>query len=80
MEWEAKYSGPGKSGRCVCGHGYQCHHLGMVVRQDYFDATGEAYVPQECEFYGHNECGGLDDNGEAHCFGYEDDGKPEAKL
>lgn len=38
------------------------------------DATHEGYIPQECEFFGSNENGGLDSWGEPHCFGYEDGG------
>jgi hypothetical protein len=30
------------------------------------------YVPQECEFYGCNEYGGLDEDGNPHCGQYID--------
>ena len=45
----------------------------MVLNQDHVDATGEIYVPQECEYYGSNETGGLDPDGRPHCDRYEDD-------
>ena len=45
----------------------------MVLNRVYLDATGEVYIPQECEHYGSNEMGGLDNEGRAHCDRYEDD-------
>ena len=42
------------------------------MRQDYADETGESYIPQECEFYGFNEMGGLDAEGNEHCHKYVD--------
>jgi hypothetical protein len=72
---EPRYSGPNRSGVCVCGHSWDRHHLGMVMRQEYVDATGEGYIPQECEAFGFNEAGGLMPvNGEwiHHCSGYRD--------
>lgn len=71
-EYERRYSGPGRSGICVCGHSWEDHHLGMVLNDVYFEATGESYVPQECEYYGHNETGGLDAEGKDHCHRYRD--------
>ena len=68
----AQYSGPGRTGVCKCGHRWDEHHLGMVARQDYVDATGEIYIAQECEFYGSTEMGGLDAYGNPHCGCYED--------
>jgi hypothetical protein len=68
-----RYSGKGRSGTCVCGHSWEDHHLGMVLNQDYFEQTGEAYIAQECEFYGSNEMGGLDEEGNDHCHGYRDE-------
>lgn len=73
-QFEPRYSGPGKSGICKCGHSWQNHHLGVVMNRDFYEATHEAYVPQECEFYGFNEMGGKDRNGNDHCFNYEDAG------
>lgn len=72
-----KYSGPGCSGTCICGHNWQDHHLGMVMNPDYIKQTGEYYIPQECEYYGCNEVGGLKFNidtqeWEDHCHGYRD--------
>ena len=74
-----KYSGPENSGICICGHSWKEHHLGIVLKQSYIDATGEGYIPQECEFYGCNEDGGLKYNPETeeyqeHCFNYVDKG------
>jgi len=49
----------------------------MVMRQEYIDATGEAYVLGECEHYGSNELGGLMPDGDQwvnHCQGYRDSG------
>ncbi len=67
-----RYSGPNRTGMCICGHSWDHHHLGVVVRKEYVDETNESYVPQECEHYGHNEFGGLDAHGNTHCFGYMD--------
>lgn len=66
------YSGPNRSGTCRCGHSWDRHHLSIVMNQKYFEETSEAYVPQECEAFGFNEMGGLDDNGNDHCRGYRD--------
>ena len=70
--WVPRYSGPNRSGMCVCGHSWEDHHLGMVMNSDYFEATKEAYIAQECEFYGFNEMGGLDPEGNDHCHSYKD--------
>ena len=75
-----RYSGPDRTGICTCGHSWEDHHLGIVMNQDYYDATKEAYVPQECEFFGFNESGGLDENGEPHCFTYKDSGMNEIET
>lgn len=75
--YQPRYSGPGKSGICVCGHSWQEHHLGFVLNEDYIRQTGEIYIPQECEAFGWNEDGGLDEDGNDHCFGYQDRGLPE---
>ena len=71
---KAIYSGPGRSGVCVCGHSWKDHHLGMVMRADAVETDGgpEYYVPQECEHYGSNEDGGKDADGNPHCDGYRD--------
>ena len=42
------------------------------MNPEYLKATGESYSPQECEFYGANEKGGLGPNGEDHCHSYVD--------
>ena len=75
MTWKPRYSGPGHTGICVCGHGWADHHLGLVMNPAYVEATGENYIPQECDFYGCNEEGGLDLEGKAHCFEYRDEGE-----
>ena len=67
-----RYSGPNCSGICVCGHPWRKHHLSCVMRQEYIDATGEVYVPDECLFYGFNEMGGKDEEGKEHCWKYRD--------
>jgi hypothetical protein len=76
-KWEPLYSGPGKSGVCRCGHSHEDHHGGIVMNADYFKQTGEGRVPGECEFYGCNEEGGLDADGNLHCGNYVDRGIQE---
>ena len=71
-DYFARYSGPNRSGICICGHSWKKHHLGVVMREDYRNQTGEAYIAQECEFYGFNETGGLDSDGKYHCDSYQD--------
>jgi len=75
--WEPRYSGPNRSGICVCGCRWNDHHLGCVMNSDYFDATGESYVPDECCAFGSNEVGGKKYNEETkkwedHCHAYRD--------
>ena len=81
MDMTPRYTGPGKSGICKCGHRWDDHHLGAVLNSDYYEATGESYVPQECEHYGCNETGGMmpdpanpDGAWVDHCERYEDRG------
>jgi hypothetical protein len=72
---EPRYSGPHRSGICVCGCSWEDHHLGIVMNPQYVKATGEGYVPQECEKFGFNETGGLKfENGKwtEHCHRYRD--------
>ena len=71
---KAIYSGPERSGVCVCGHPWNEHHLSVVMRADRVMTDGgrEGYIPEECEFYGFNENGGLDLDGNEHCRGYRD--------
>jgi hypothetical protein len=76
---EARYSGPGRSGICICGCPWDVHHLCIVMRQDYTDATEERYIPDECCAFGFNETGGMKYNPvtqewEDHCHGYVDAG------
>src|SRR3972149_5949238 len=55
----AIYSGPGRSGMCLCGHSWKDHHLGMVLAPGATETDGgtEVYLPQECEFFGWDETG-----------------------
>ena len=74
-----RYSGPGATGVCICGCSWEDHHLDVVMNKDYFKATGERYVPDECERYVFNEVGGMKFNEETkvwedHCYGYLDSG------
>lgn len=78
-EYEPMYSGPNRTGICVCGHHWSQHHLGCVMNEEYFKETGESYVPQECEHYGFNENGGMMPNPDDpdgpwidHCGQYRD--------
>ena len=76
---EPRYSGPGKTGICVCGCPWDAHHLCIVMQKEYVDQTGEAYIPDECCRYGFNEVGGMKYNKETeewedHCHGYKDSG------
>ena len=72
MKCTPKYSGINRSGICKCGHSWEDHHLGMVMRTEYIEDTKEIYIPQECEFFGCNEDGGKDAEGNPHCDGYID--------
>lgn len=76
-KFEPRYSGPLRSGICICGHGYEAHHLGMVLNADYLHQTHEIYLPQECEFYGFNSEGGLGPDGSDHCHNYRDSKAPK---
>lgn len=69
MTYKPKYR---YSGICLCGHSWDDHHLGMVCDPKYVAETGESYIPQECEYYGCNEGGGFDDEGNPHCGGFVD--------
>lgn len=74
-EYQARYSGPNRSGICICGCSWEKHHLGIVMRQEYVKATGEGYIPQECCAFGSNETGGMKyENNEwtNHCSSYRD--------
>ena len=75
----AVYSGPGRSGTCMCGHSWEDHHLGFIMNHtdDSPEAMKEAYLPQECEFFGSNEDGGLDAKGNDHCWSYRDEMLPD---
>jgi hypothetical protein len=83
-EFTPKYSGPGKTGVCVCGCSWEDHHLMMVMNKDYIDQTGESYILGECEAFGFNEVGGMKYNEEEgawemHCRHYRDSGSQDAE-
>lgn len=63
------------SGICKCGHSWEDHHLSMILNPDCLKELPEdhpPYVPEECEFYGCNETGELDEHGNDHCQNYRD--------
>jgi len=66
------YSGKHRSGICVCGHSHEDHHGQMVMNPVYYRKTKEYRYPEECEYYGCNEDGGMDDEGQYHCGQYKD--------
>ena len=70
--YQPRYSGPNRSGICTCGHTWDDHHLGVVLSSVYSEQTKEDYIPQECEYFGCNETGGLDEEGLPHCDYYVD--------
>jgi hypothetical protein len=77
MKYKPRYSGPNRSGICICGCSWDDHHLGMVMNRDYVEQTGEVYIPDECDAFGFNEVGGMKYNTEKeawedHCHGYRD--------
>jgi hypothetical protein len=74
-DWKPRYSGPDRSGICICGHRWDDHHLGVVMNLPYYEKTGEEYVPQECEYFGFNEMGGMENKDGKwieHCGRYRD--------
>ena len=82
-----RYSGPHRTGVCVCGHSWEEHHPRCVMNKEYYEATGEAYVPGECEYYGCNETGGMkpdpcnpDGRWVGHCHRYLDTGEAYPRL
>jgi len=80
---EPRYSGPNRSGICKCGCPWDDHHLGVVMNHDYIKATGEVFVPGECEAFGFNETGGMkyvDGRWVDHCQGYVDTKKSWEKV
>ena len=68
------------SGVCRCGHSWEDHHNGCVMNSEYAklceDWGQPPYIPQECEYYGCNEDGGLDEKGEPHCGRFVDKETP----
>jgi hypothetical protein len=70
-----RYSGPNRSGICICGCSWELHHLNSVMSPDYRIETGESYIPDECEAFGFNEVGGMklvDGKWTDHCHRYKD--------
>lgn len=69
------------SGTCLCGHSYEDHHLGAVANPEAYAVMGP-HLPQECEFFGFDENGGLDEHGQLHCERYVDaeDPDPDARA
>lgn len=67
------------SGACMCGHSYEDHHLVMVLNPEACAVLGP-YLPEECEFFGSNEDGGLDENGAEHCTRYIDSEEPDPEA
>lgn len=69
---ERRYSGPNRSGICVCGHRWDQHHLSLILKPGAAEELGEGYIPGECLAYGSNEMGGLqwvDGELVEHCMG-----------
>lgn len=64
------------SGICLCGHSWEDHHCCMVLNEEAYKIIGP-YIPDECNYFGCNENGGLDENGEHHCTGYVDKDDPD---
>jgi hypothetical protein len=52
---------------CHCGHPYDDHHNSGLVER----------IAGVCEFFGCNEEGGLDENGNIHCLRYIDTTQPD---
>ena len=73
-----KYSWTIITGICKCGHSWEDHHLGVIMNDAVWTELKKTnpehppYVPQECEYYGCNEDGGMDEEGNPHCGGYEE--------
>ena len=67
------------SGVCLCGHSYGNHHLGMIANPEAYKIMGP-YLPQEGEYCGCNEYGGMDEEGEIHCCGYIDKDNPDPEI
>jgi hypothetical protein len=64
------------SGICLCGHSYEDHHCCCVMNPIAYLALGPI-IPDECDWFGCNEDGGLDENGEIHCTRYCDAANPD---
>lgn len=75
------YSGPGKTGMCVCGHRWDQHHLHIIMDCAIMDARKEGYIIGQCLAHGHNEAAGMMWNDEDemvdHCHEYRDTGDLE---
>ena len=67
------------SGMCLCGHSVSSHHCCCVMDPYAAKVLGDV-VPDECNHFGSNELGGLDEAGELHCAGFVDQTNPDAKV
>ena len=64
------------SGKCLCGHSFEDHHGNLVMNEEAYAVMGPR-VASECEFFGCNEDGGLDENRKSHCWHYVDEADPD---
>ena len=64
------------SGTCLCGHKVDDHHISLVMNPEAVKIMGDRF-PDECLFFGCNEDGGLDEDGEHHCGRYVDQADPD---
>jgi hypothetical protein len=67
----SKFKKQNLSGMCICGHAFDRHHLGIIANKEAYEIMGP-YLAQECEAFGFNEMGGLDEDGKEHCGWYID--------
>jgi hypothetical protein len=77
--YKSIYSGPERSGICICGCKWESHHLSIVFNQKRIEETKEGYALGPCLRYGNNETEGLKynedtDEWDFHCCGYCDSG------
>lgn len=92
MKWDhdeqkyiRRYSGPGRSGVCMCGCLWDQHHLMLKMNEKHVKETQEAYVVGECTHYGFNRSAGMKYDEEQgawneHCLGYRDSEAEAAKI
>jgi hypothetical protein len=51
----------------------------VVLNPEAYAVMGP-HLPAECEFFGSNEDGGLDENGQPHCERYVDVDEPDSET